>query len=144
MGNEYAPTYKEFDYLFDKIEEDIVYGYIAEKNRKSMLETGYRKFYSEWTEDEIQPEGKFMTLCVYEYVAEGKNISPVLRMKIIPVDKEGRIVQTKEQKKTHERVIKTIQMEDDMIKSGIKIREARTHNKKPNFQPIGITEKEET
>ena len=134
MPEPFSSTYKEFEYLYDKIEKDIIYDYIGVENRKHMLKTGYRKYYSDWIDEEEPGIGKYPVLYVYEYVAEDKEIKAILRMKVIPIDEDGNIVQTKEHKVEHERVIKTIQMEDEMLQRGIKIREAR-RGKRPNFQP---------
>lgn len=135
MVESYAATYTEMEYPYDKIEEDIIYNYIGTKNREHMLKTGFRKYYTDWVDEENPTIGKYPVLYVYEYAVEDKEIKPILRMKIYPVDGDGNIVQTKEHKKKHERIIRTIQMEDDMMKAGIKIREARTLRKRPNFQP---------
>lgn len=127
-------TYTEIEYQYDKIENDIVYEYIEKKNREHMLKTGYRKYTCNWVDEEDPNMGKYPVLYLYEYVAEDRQVKPVLRMKVIPVDEDGEIVQTKENKKEHERVIRTIQMEEEMIKAGMNIRSARKGNI-PNFQP---------
>lgn len=127
-------TYTEIEYPYDKIENDIVYEYVEKKNREHMLKTGYRKYTTTWANESNPSIGKYPVLYIYEYAAEDRKIKPILRMKIIPVDEDGDIVQTRENKVEHERIIRTIQMEDDMIKAGMKIKSARKGNV-PNFQP---------
>jgi len=134
---ENMPTFKEYEYPYDKIETDIVYGYIGGKNRESMLATGIKPFFTAWEEAECPVLGKYSYLAVYEWTIENRKAVSILRMKVIPVDKEGRIVQTKEQKKQHTRIVTTLNMEDEMIKAGIAIREARAKANTPNFQPEG-------
>lgn len=131
----FIATFTEIEYPYDKIENDIVYEYIEKKNREHMLKTGYRKYTCDWIDEEDPAVGKYPVLYIYEYMAEDRQVKPILRMKVIPVDEDGDIVQSKENKKEHERVIKTIQMEDEMIQSGMKIRSAKHRMKNPNFQP---------
>jgi len=56
---------------------------VAGKNREHMLKTGYRKYYSDWIDEEDPIIGKYPVLYIYEYVMEDKEIRPVLRMKVI-------------------------------------------------------------
>ena len=134
---EHLPTFREYEYLFDKINKDIVEGYIGQKNRESMLATGIKPFYTQWEETECSALGAYSYLAVYEWVIENRKAVSVLRMKVIPIDKDGNIVQTKDQKKIHTRIIRTLNMEDEMIKAGINIKEAMGRAKTPNFQPDG-------
>lgn len=134
---EHLPTYKEYDYPFDKINADIIQGYVATKNRESMLATGVKPLYTMWEETECPTLGKYMVLAVYEWVIENRKATAVLRMRITPVDSKGRIVQTKDQRKLHQRIIRSINMEDDMIKAGIQIQEANAKTPEPDWHPIG-------
>lgn len=135
--SENRPTYKEYEYPFDKINTDIVAGYIATKNREAMLTTGTKPYYTAWEEVECPILGKYMVLSVYEWIIENRRATQVLVMRIIPVDSRGRIVQTKDQRKMHTRIVKALNMEDDMIKAGITIMESTTKTPEPNWHPIG-------
>lgn len=134
---EHLPTYKEYEYPFDKIHKDIVEGYVATKNRESMLATGVKPYYTSWEENDCPVLGKYMVLVVYEWVIENRKATPIIRMRITPVDSRGRIVQTKDERKMHTRIMKAINMEDDMIKAGIAIHEATNKSQEPNWHPIG-------
>lgn len=125
---------------FDKIEPEIIEGFLLQENLKNKLECGVNKYSWHWMEEQNDEIGSYSVLVVsmFEIDTTTKQAREVPIMKIIPVDKYDRIVQTSDQRKKYaERIARTQQMNQKMLEKGIKLKtEQCEHAKTPNFAPL--------
>lgn len=141
---QYRESYETSTYQFDKIEKDIIEDFLMEENLKSRLERGTNKYSWHWSSDRNDEVGTFSVLLISEFVlnTSTKHAQEEIVLKIIPVDKFDRIVQTSDQRKKYsDRIMRTQEMNQKMIKKGIKLKSEQAEQAKiPNFAPISDPE----
>jgi len=136
---EYRPYMLEKTYQFDKIEKDIITDYLYKENMKSMMERGVNKYNWYWVEESNDEIGSYSSLFISEFMVDSttKMAKEVPMLKIIPVDKYNRIVQTSDQRKKYaDRIARTLAMEQKMAAQSINLKaETAANAKMPNFAP---------
>lgn len=141
---QYRETVKVSKYLFSDIEHDIIEKFLMEENLKSSLQQGVNKYSWNWQEESADDVGEYSVLVINEFILNEttRQAIEVPRMKIIPVDKFDRIVQTSDQRKKYSsRAAQAQELEQKMIKKGMKLKVEHAQNAKtPSFAPISDPE----
>lgn len=131
-------------YPFDKIEKDVLEDFLMKENLENALKTGVNKYTWQWITEHNDEIGEYSALMVsvFEINPSTRRAMSVPFMKIVPVDKFDRIVQTSEQRKKYaDRVAMTQKMILKMEKQGLKLKSEKAMREKiPDFAPLSDPE----
>lgn len=126
-------------YLFNKIEKDILEDFLMKENLENSLKTGTNKYTWQWITETNDDIGDYSSLMIsmFEIDPSTRRATATPFMKIVPVDKFDRIVQTSAQRKKYaDRVARTQKMLAKMEQQGIKLQTERAIKEKvPDFAP---------